>query len=135
MSFLVTIGADNKSEVVVSADEAPETLEPNQYFVEDADIPEGSGSGRWIKVGKTVRPMTDAEREAEIAERAVVNAADQNRRVRDFKLSQTDWVVIKAAEAGVEVDAGVAAYRQALRDITTHAKWPMLEESDWPSMA
>jgi hypothetical protein len=25
------------------------------------------------------------------------------------------------------------AYRQALRDITTHPNWPNLEESDWPT--
>jgi len=25
------------------------------------------------------------------------------------------------------------AYRQALRDITTHANWPDLGEADWPT--
>lgn len=25
------------------------------------------------------------------------------------------------------------AYRQALRDITTHANWPVLNDSDWPT--
>ena len=26
----------------------------------------------------------------------------------------------------------MAAYRQALRDITSHANWPYLNEADWP---
>jgi len=25
------------------------------------------------------------------------------------------------------------AYRQALRDITSHANWPHLEDADWPT--
>lgn len=31
------------------------------------------------------------------------------------------------------VTAEQLAYRQALRDITTHPNWPNLEESDWPT--
>ena len=27
----------------------------------------------------------------------------------------------------------IRSYRQALRDITTHANWPYLADSDWPT--
>jgi hypothetical protein len=27
----------------------------------------------------------------------------------------------------------MTTYRQALRDITTHADWPNLADSDWPT--
>lgn len=57
-------------------------------------------------------------------------AADGNRVSRDALLKQTDWTQV----ADAPVDAAVwATYRQALRDITTHANWPNLSDSDWPT--
>ena len=67
----------------------------------------------------------------EIAKRTEGKSSDV-RSQRDNLLAETDWVVIKAQETGVAVDAAWATYRQALRDITTHANWPHLEEGDWP---
>lgn len=49
---------------------------------------------------------------------------------RNAKLAETDWVVIKAMETGAPVPADVAAYRQALRDITTQAGFPW--DINWP---
>jgi hypothetical protein len=41
-------------------------------------------------------------------------------------------MVIKSAETGIALATEWATYRQALRDITTHANFPNLEEADWP---
>lgn len=46
----------------------------------------------------------------------------------DF-LSATDWW----ATSDRTMTAEQTAYRQALRDITTHANWPNLADSDWPT--
>jgi hypothetical protein len=31
------------------------------------------------------------------------------------------------------MDAAMTSYRQALRDITSHANWPNLTDADWPT--
>ena len=58
--------------------------------------------------------------------------ASEVRDERNQKLKETDWIVIKSAETGVALATEWATYRQALRDITTHANFPNLEEADWP---
>lgn len=40
------------------------------------------------------------------------------RDIRDALLSRTDWMATRAYETGSQLDPEVAAYRQALRDIT-----------------
>ena len=133
MSYLVTIGADNKSVSTAFFEEAPETLEAGQYFIEEADVPEGSQTVRWIKDGSTVRPMTDAEIAAEMTALGNAAAEQGNRRHRDMLLLETDWVVIKALEAGETVPAAWVTYRQALRDMPLHTEWPNVDENDWPT--
>ena len=54
--------------------------------------------------------------------------ATVNRGRRDTLIAETDWW----ASSDLTMTAEQTAYRQALRDITTHANWPHLEESDWP---
>jgi len=55
--------------------------------------------------------------------------AQENRAVRDNLISVTDFYAL----SDVTMSAEMTTYRQALRDITTHANWPHLEESDWPT--
>lgn len=51
------------------------------------------------------------------------------REKRDALLLETDvWGL-----ADYPATAEQLAYRQALRDITTHANWPVLNDSDWPT--
>jgi len=69
--------------------------------------------------------------EAEIQNRNQ-DLAIKVRKQRDAKLAETDWMVIKSAETGVALSTEWATYRQALRDITTHANFPYLQDSDWP---
>lgn len=133
MSYLVTIGADNKSTTVQAVDDAPETLEADQYFIDSADLPEGAEPMRWIKDGATVRPMTDAEFAAELTVLGNAVAEQTNRAIRDMKLTECDWVVVKALEAGEAVPAAWVTYRQALRDMPDHTEWPNVDENDWPT--
>lgn len=83
-------------------------------------------NGTWTQVWE----VADATAE-EIAERNE-QAAAFVRSQRDALLASTDWLVIKAQETGGSISAEWAAYRQALRDITSHANFPHLDEADWP---
>ena len=57
-----------------------------------------------------------------------VEAAEDNRKTRDALLAETDWwASTDLTMAQVQTD-----YRQSLRDITSHANWPNLADSDWP---
>ena len=55
--------------------------------------------------------------------------ASSNRGKRDGLLAETDWMAL----SDVTMSAEMTTYRQALRDITTHANWPNLDEADWPT--
>ena len=56
------------------------------------------------------------------------NLAASNRNKRNGLISETDWW----ASVDLIMTAEQTAYRQALRDITTHENWPNLNEADWP---
>lgn len=55
--------------------------------------------------------------------------AQENRAVRDNLISVTDFYAL----SDVTMSAEMTTYRQALRDITTHANWPHLNDDDWPT--
>jgi len=56
--------------------------------------------------------------------------AQQTRNRRNTLLTESDWTQV--ADAPVD-KAAWATYRQALRDIPTHANFPNLTETDWPT--
>jgi hypothetical protein len=53
-----------------------------------------------------------------------------NRFERDRLLQETDWTQLSDVSSSVQ--SQYVSYRQALRDITTHANWPQLNPEDWP---
>ena len=67
-----------------------------------------------------------------VAEIEAAEPMKELRRVRDAKLAETDWVVIKEREEGGSVSnfADWKTYRQALRDITNSAT--SLDDVTWP---
>jgi len=81
-------------------------------------------SGNWT-IGWTTSSKT-----AEEVQEYDDGIAASNRANRDGLLAQSDWTQV--ADAPVDTTAW-ATYRQALRDITTHANWPNLSEADWPT--
>ncbi len=52
------------------------------------------------------------------------------REERNQKLKDSDWIVIKSLEAGVEIPDDWKTYRQALRDITN--TYDNLNDVVWP---
>ena len=72
--------------------------------------------------------VTKAEQEATYQAEKVAQAEATVRTRRDSLLADTDWMAL----TDVTMSAEMTTYRQALRDITTHANFPNLEEADWP---
>jgi hypothetical protein len=73
--------------------------------------------------------------DADVASRTAALEAS-NRKHRDRLLAETDYLALSDATMSAEM----TTYRQALRDITTHANWPNLvypdmdgSGGDWPT--
>ena len=86
-----------------------------------------------------VEALTDAEIQAKTsAETARKEAAV--RKQRDALLAECDWTVLQDSPLTDAQVADWVIYRQALRDITTHANFPDIQgpdmdgnNSDWPT--
>ena len=118
-----------------------------QYTEETAPMPEMVGediiANYWM-IGYTAVDMfadttetdddgnevTTTKAEHEAAYQATLDAAvaETNRKTRDEKLAETDFYAL----SDVTMTDAMTAYRQALRDITSHSNWPNLEDADWP---
>ena len=77
-----------------------------------------------------------AEEQAAIVTASNDAAATRNRAERDRRLAETDYMAL----SDVTMSDAMTTYRQALRDITTHANWPNLvypdidgSDGDWPT--
>ena len=84
---------------------------------------------------RRVTDMTSAE-QAAVVTAANAAAATRNRAERDRRLAETDYMAL----SDVSMSAEMTTYRQALRDITSHANWPNLANADmdgtggdWPT--
>ena len=99
---------------------APE-WDQRAHYIEHSNVPE-LVDGEWV-LTKTRHDKTQEQIDAYDA-----GIAKQVRKDRDTKLADTDWWAVSDRTMTTEQ----TAYRQALRDITDHANFPYLTESDWP---
>ena len=72
---------------------------------------------------------TKAEHEAAYQQGLDDSAAERNRTERDTLIAETDWW----ASSDLTMTSEQTEYRQALRDISSHANWPHLDLADWPT--
>ena len=105
--------------------EAAPDYDPMTHRLQHSDMPVLK-DGKWV-LTKTVVALTAEQ----IADRDAAQSKEV-RSQRDNLLADSDWRVIKAQETGTAMSAEWVAYRQALRDITDHAKFPWLDDADWP---
>jgi len=96
----------------------------NQQVLEEGTPVFSQDTQRWEQVW-VVRSKTADELATEIENKSI-----EVRSERDFKLAETDWVTIRAMDAGTVVSDEWATYRQALRDITLQEGFPL--EVIWP---
>ena len=97
------------------------------------------GVDPYLDAGKVyTRRVTDmtSDEQAAVVTAANAAAATRNRAERDRRLANTDYMAL----SDVSMSAEVTTYRQALRDITSHANWPNLANADmdgtggdWPT--
>jgi len=96
-------------------------------------------NGNWVTAWQIVDMFSDytddegvthtkAEQEAAYQADLDAKAAASVRTTRDAKLAETDWTAL----TDVTMAAEMSTYRQALRDITDHANFPHLQDTDWP---
>jgi hypothetical protein len=115
----------------------PATVGDYQISVRDGVVQDAEGN--WVEnhvardmfQDTTKDGVTTTKAEHEAAYQATLDAAtaERNRATRDTKLAETDFYAL----SDVTMSAEMTTYRQALRDITSHANWPNLEEADWPT--
>ena len=113
------------------------TVGAYQYSARDGV--EQNANGDWVEKyvardmfqDTTEDGVTTTKAEHEAAYQATLDAAtaERNRKTRDDKLAETDFYAL----TDVTLTAEMTTYRQALRDITTHANWPNLNDDDWPT--
>jgi len=113
------------------------TVGDYQVSVRDGVVQDANGN--WVEnyvardmfADTTEDGVTTTKAEHEAAYQATLDAAtaERNRATRDSKLAETDFYAL----TDVTLTAEMTTYRQALRDITTHANWPNLNDDDWPT--
>ena len=96
-------------------------------------------NGNWVQAWSVVDMFADttedgvtttkAEHETAYQADLDAKAAESVRTQRDKLLAETDWTGM----SDVTMAAEMTTYRQALRDITTHANFPNLADEDWPT--
>jgi len=96
-------------------------------------------NGNWVEAWEIADMFSDttedgvtttkAEHEAAYQSRLDSEAAERNRAERDRRIAVTDFYAL----SDVTMSAEMTTYRQALRDITSHANWPHLNDDDWPT--
>jgi len=86
-----------------------------------------------IQIGNIVREMNNEEYTEWLSDynNKLQNIAESVRIERNNRLSETDWVVIKALETNSPLSPEWISYRQALRDITQQSGFPW--DIIWPS--
>ena len=94
---------------------------PLTHRLQHSNVPE-LVDGAWV-LTKTVVALT-----AEQIAAATEAKAKEIRKQRDTLLAATDYFAL----TDVTMDAAMTTYRQALRDITSHANFPYLTNEDWP---
>ena len=109
------------------------------YQTSARDGVEQNANGDWVEkyiardmfADTTEDGVTTTKAEHETAYQATLDAATAtaNRTKRDGLLADTDWTGM----SDVTMSAEMTTYRQALRDLPSHANWPNLVDADWPT--
>ena len=118
------LGPDDIVTSVVTLDIAP--AQRHVLLADDSPVGSAPGPG-WRPV---VEDGAVVWRDLRSDESRLQDARDAATARRAELLAATDWVVIRAAESGTPVAPAWREYRQALRDITAQAGYPL--SIDWP---
>lgn len=106
-----------------------------KFLAFDSATQKSEGVDPYLEDGKVyTRRVVDLTLDDIASRTAALEASNRNH--RDRLLAETDYMAL----TDVPMSSEVTAYRQALRDITTHANWPNLaypdidgDGGDWPT--
>ena len=87
------------------------------------------GGSPLLTDGAWIFGWTTSSKTAEETQAWDDNLAASNRTKRNTLLAATDYFAL----TDVTMDAPMTTYRQALRDVTSHANFPNLDDADWPT--
>ena len=109
---------------MITKADAVEALKPNAIWTMRGDVLEWQDDNITAPTGSQITAKYD--------ELVAAEPLNNLRQVRNQKLAETDWVVIKEREEGGSVSnfADWKTYRQALRDITDSVT--SLDDVTWP---
>jgi hypothetical protein len=116
----------------------PPELEKHKIAVQNGA--EQNAEGQWVikwSIEDMFKEYTDtegntvtvAQQIADSEALELLNVTNGAKERRNMLLDTTDWWAV----ADRTMTAEQTAYRQALRNITSHANWPHLDEADWPT--
>ena len=119
---------------VLAAPKPTDGIGQYQHVIRNGVVQDANNN--WVQAWQIVDMFADdaelgtkAEQEAAYQTQLDNSAAERNRAERDRLIAETDWHAL----SDVTMSAEMTTYRQALRDITTHANWPHLNDDDWPT--
>jgi len=113
---------------LVTPQEAPEASSNLKVVVRNGV--EQNSNGDWVYAWVEKNKFNSTEEETAFLEEENRKVISGNKVKRDSLLFQTDFWTLSDTP---EMTAEQTAYRQALRDITSHANWPDLDAADWPT--
>ena len=116
--------------------EAPAPEASGEYKAVNRNGVTQDANGNWVQayverdmfadyVDEEGATVTKASQEEAYTARKNEEAATAVRAERDKLIASCDWMAIKAFEAGTTVSAEWATYRQALRDVSAQAGFPL----------
>ena len=113
---------------VITNSEQPPSSDELKYFKRGtlSKNSNGSYSYAWTETNRFSKKSDETAFLAKKNE----DKAIANREERDTLLTKTDKYALSDYPYGMS--AGMKKYRQELRDLPKHKKWPNLSESDWP---
>jgi len=112
-----------------------------QYQTSVRDGVKKDSLGNWVEkyvardmfADTTEDGVTTTKAEHETAYQKTLDAeiAKNHRSKRNLLLSDSDWTQVSDAPVTAST---WAKYRKALRDLPSHANWPNLKDTDWPTI-
>ena len=126
---LLQLKSDNKNVSFPAKPSNEDLAEWDVFPYTRPDFPDCNNLTHIVVDGEFFQDETGAWLKAFVAQqRTSENAEDRHRDHRERLFAETDFYAL----SDVTMSAEMTAYRQALRDLTSHVNWPFLDESDWP---
>ena len=101
----------------------------------DADFDQQANEGQFVLEGEA-DPVNNKIEDGQVVAYTppAVDPSIELRQDRDALLKESDWSQLTDAPLTDAQKTQWQTYRQALRDLPEHVKWPNLEADDWPQV-